>query len=123
MRGVEVGVVGRPRVVHRDTAEPRQDAGVVDALAAALGMAGDQGVLAGAGAVHPVQLPGHAQPGLVEPGHLGGGDPVGDLGEEPVEPGGGAVMAATVASDTGVPNSSASAWAVRFLDRNCPTYR
>jgi hypothetical protein len=36
-----------------------------------------------------VQLPGHAQPGLVEPGHLGGGDPVGDLGEEPVEPGGG----------------------------------
>ena len=34
-----------------------------------------------------------------------------------------AVMLATVASETGVPNSSASAWAVRFFDRNCPTYR
>ena len=53
-------------------------------------MAGDQGVLAGAGAVHPVQLPGHAQPGLVEPGHLGGGDLIFDLGQEPVEPVGGA---------------------------------
>jgi len=33
-----------------------------------------------------VQLPGHAQPGLVEPGHLGLRDPVADLGQEPVEP-------------------------------------
>ena len=35
-------------------------------------------------------LPGHAQAGLVEPGHLGLGDPVADLVEEPVEPVGGA---------------------------------
>ena len=40
-------------------------------LRAALGVAGDQGVLAGAGAVHPVQRARHAQPGLIEPGHLG----------------------------------------------------
>lgn len=32
-------------------------------------------------------------------------------------------MAATVPCETGVPNSSANAWAVRFFDRNCPTYR
>ena len=28
---------------------------------------------------------------------------------------------ATVPADSGVPNSSARAWAVRCLDRNCPT--
>jgi transposase len=56
-------------------------------------VAGDQGVAAGAGAVHPVQLPGHAQPGLVEPGHLGLGDPVANLGAELVEPGCGASLA------------------------------
>jgi len=31
--------------------------------------------------------------------------------------------AATVPDDSGMPNSSASASAVRFLDRNCPAYR
>ena len=56
-------------------------------------------------AVHPVPLPGHAQPGLVEPGHLGGGDPIFDLGQEPGEPvRGRAAMPATVASESGVPN-------------------
>ena len=34
-----------------------------------------------------------------------------------------AVSAATVPDDSGMPNSSASACAVRFLDRNCPMYR
>jgi len=34
-----------------------------------------------------------------------------------------AVMPATVPEDTGMPNSSASACAVRCLDRNCPMYR
>ena len=34
-----------------------------------------------------------------------------------------AVTAATVPSDTGTPNSSPMAWAVRFLDRNCPMNR
>jgi hypothetical protein len=59
---------------------------MVDAVATTLGVAGDQGVLPGASAVHPGQLAGHAQAGLVEPGHLGVGDPLFDLGEEPVEP-------------------------------------
>jgi hypothetical protein len=31
------------------------------------------------------------------------------------------VIAATVPSETGVPNSSVNAAAVRFVDRNCPT--
>jgi len=34
-----------------------------------------------------------------------------------------AVMPATVPDDSGMPNSSASACAVRFLDKNCPRYR
>jgi hypothetical protein len=41
----------------------------------------------------------------------------------PSPPAARAVKRATVASLTGVPNNSASAWAVRFFDRNCPTYR
>ena len=69
--------------------EPGEHSGVVDAVAATFGMAGDQRVLPGAGTVHPGQLAGHAQPGLVEPGHLGGGDPLANLVEEPVEPVGG----------------------------------
>ena len=34
-----------------------------------------------------------------------------------------AVIPATVPGDSGMPNSSASACAVRFFDRNCPMYR
>ena len=50
------------------------------------------------------------------------GDAVADLGQEPVQPVRGAGgHRATVPSETGVPNSSANAAAVRFLDRNCPT--
>jgi len=69
--------------------EAPEHPGVVDAVLAASGMAGDQGVLAGAGAVHPVQPPGHPQPGLVEPSHLGLGHPVGDLAEELFQAAGG----------------------------------
>jgi hypothetical protein len=68
--GVEVGVIGRPGVVHGDAAKPPEDTGVVDAGSAALGVAGDQGVLVGAGAVHRVQFAGHPQPGLVKVRHL-----------------------------------------------------
>ena len=78
------------RVVHRNTGEPREDCGVVDPGAAAFGVAGDQGVLAGAGAVHPVQLAGHPQPGLVEPGDIGLGDVLFHGAEEAAEPVGGA---------------------------------
>jgi hypothetical protein len=54
-------------------------------------VADEQGVLAGAGAVHPVQRAGYAQAGLVETGHLRSGDPVCDLRKELVEPVGGAL--------------------------------
>ena len=91
MLDIEVGVVGRPGVVHGDPAEPAQDSGGGDALAAAFGVAGDQSVLAGPGAMHPRQRARHPQPGLIEPGHLGFGDPVGDFGEEPVQAVGGAL--------------------------------
>ena len=90
MPRVGVGVVGRPRIVHRNTCEPREDSGVVDPGAAAFRVAGDQGVLAGAGAVHPVQLAGHPQPGLVEPGDIGLGDSLFHGAEEAAEPVGGA---------------------------------
>ena len=89
MFGLDIGVVGRPGVVHRHATEQAEHAHVVDALAAALGVAGDQGVAAGAGAVHPMQLAGDPQPGLVEPGGLGLDDAVLDLVEEPVQPVGG----------------------------------
>ena len=38
----------------------------------------------------------------------------------PSRPAARAVIPATVPSDSGMPNSSASACAVRFFDRNCP---
>jgi hypothetical protein len=51
-------------------------------------MAGDQRVLAGAGAAHAGQRAGHAQAGLVEPGHLAASDPITDLGEVLLQPAG-----------------------------------
>src|SRR6266545_1560226 len=85
MFAVNVGVVGRPRVVDGDAAEAGQHAEVVDAFRAALGVTGDKGVLVGAGAVHPVQLARHSQPGLVETHHLGAGELVTHVGQQPVE--------------------------------------
>jgi hypothetical protein len=59
--------------------------------------------------------------GLVEPGHFRPDDAVFDQVEEQADPSAARrVMAATVPSETGVPNSSANAAAVRFLDNNCP---
>lgn len=87
-----------------------------------LGWQGDQRVFVGAGAGHPGQPARDAQPGLVEPDHLRRGEAIGDIVEE-----------ATQASRSApghhrdrafrdrVPNNSASAWAARFLDRDCPT--
>ena len=49
----------------------------------------EQGVLAGAGAVHPVQPALDAEPGLVEPGHLAGGDLLAGTLQEPGQPPGG----------------------------------
>jgi hypothetical protein len=49
MLDVEVGVIGRPRVVHGDAAEPAAHTSIVDTSPTTLGVAGDQGVFAGAG--------------------------------------------------------------------------
>lgn len=71
-----------------------------------------------------MQRASHPQAGLVETGHLGYGDTVFDLERNSSSPSAARfVMAATVPSETGVPNISANAAAVRSLDRNCPTYR
>ncbi|MBL8925215.1 MAG: hypothetical protein JNM77_03120, partial [Pseudonocardia sp.] len=50
------------RTVPRDPTKAAQDPDMVDAVAATLGTAGDQGVPAGAGAVHPGQLPATRRP-------------------------------------------------------------
>ena len=86
MPGIDVGVIRGPGVVHGNTVEPAEHPGVVDALLAAFGVAGDQGVLVSAGAMHPVQLAGHPQPGLVESGHLSLGHTVTHHIEELVQP-------------------------------------
>lgn len=52
-------------------------------------MAADQGVLAGAGAMHPVQLAVDPQPGLVEADHLAAGDFVAHPIHELAQPAGG----------------------------------
>jgi hypothetical protein len=71
-----------------DPGERGQDAHRLHRLGAALGVDGEQGVLAGAGAVHPGQPAFDPEPGLVEPGHLAAGDlPAGVL-QEPAEPAG-----------------------------------
>lgn len=52
----------------------REHAHRIDRLLPAPGVDHEQGVLAGAGAVHPVQPALGAEAGLVEPCHVAGGD-------------------------------------------------
>ena len=105
--------------MHGHAGEGREDAHRLDRLPAAPGVHHEQGVFAGPGAVHPGQFPRHPEPGLIEPGYVAGGDLVPDpLGEAVQPPAARPVIAATVPEDSGMPNSSASACAVRFLDRN-----
>ena len=66
--------------------ERGKDAHRLHCLPAALGMHDEQGVLAGAGAVHPVEPAVHAEPCLAGPGHLGCGDLPPGMLEEPAEP-------------------------------------
>ena len=75
--------------MHGDAAEAAKHTGSVDSCPPALGMAGDQGVLAGAGAVHPVQPPSHPQPSLVESSDLRVGYAFTHDGKELVQPAGG----------------------------------
>jgi hypothetical protein len=74
--------------------------------------------------VHPVQPARHPETGLIEAHDIAGGDMPADLLQETVQaagrPGG---DPATVPGDSGMPNSSPRACAVRFLDRNWPMYR
>ena len=68
-----------------DPGEGRQDAHRLHRLPAAPGMHHEQGVLAGPGAVHPVQPARHPEPGLIEPGDIAGGDVRADPLQEPVQ--------------------------------------
>jgi len=76
--------------MHGDPGEPGKDAHRLDRLPAALRVGHEQGVPAGAGAVHPVQLAVDPEPGLVEPGHLAAGDLLAGVLQEPAQPPGGA---------------------------------
>jgi hypothetical protein len=65
-----------------------------------------------------------AESGLIEPGHAAGGDlPAARFRNPPSCPAARAVSAATVPGDSGMPNSPASACAVRFFDKHCPACR
>jgi hypothetical protein len=75
--------------VHGDPVEPGKHAHRLHGLGAAPGVDHQQGALAGAGAMHPAQLAVDPEPGLVEPGHVAGGDlPAGMLQEAAQPPGG-----------------------------------
>ena len=120
MRGVEVGVVGRPGVVHRDAVEPASTPASIPPLTT-FGVAGDQGLLAGraqwtqCSSTTPAARSRRTR-------RLGLVDPPAHGVEEAVQPAGGAFgHRRDAALGIGVPNSSASACAVRFFDRNCPT--
>ena len=103
-----VGVIGGPGLVDGGAGERGKDAHCLHRLGAAPGVDHEQGVLAGAGAVHPVQPAVCPEPGLVEPGHVAGGDLAADLLQEPPRrPAARAVSTATVPDDSGMPNSSA----------------
>ena len=106
-----------------DPGERGKNAHRLHRLGAPLRVDREQGVLAGPGTVHPAEPAVHAEPGFVEPGHLAARGLLAGVFQERGEPSGRAVMPATVPDDSGMPNSSAGACAVRFFDRNCPVYR
>lgn len=82
----------------------------------------EQGIRAGRGAVHPMQPPVHPEAGLVQPRDRARGDLLAGMLQEPAQPAGGPRCERGPA-DSGTPNNSASACAVRSFDRNCPMYR
>ena len=81
-----IRVIGRPGVIDRDPGERAKDAHRFHRLGAAPGVHHEQGVLAGAGAVHPGPPALHPESCLVEPGHLAGRDVLPYLVQEPVQP-------------------------------------
>ena len=74
-----------PGVVDGDPGELVKDAHRLHRVGAALGVGREQGVLAGAGAVHPVQPTLDPEPGLVESGHRAGGDLPAGIFQEPAQ--------------------------------------
>ena len=80
-----VGVIRGPGVMDGDPGEGPQDPHRLDRLPAAPGVHHEQGVLLGAGAVHPVQPARHPEPGLIEPGDIAGGDVPADPLREAVQ--------------------------------------
>jgi hypothetical protein len=72
-----------------------------------------------------VQLAGHPQPGLVEPGDIGLGDLLFHGAEDAAEPVGGAFghRRDSALRDRGARTGRPSLAPARFFDRNCPTYR
>jgi hypothetical protein len=94
---------------------------MIDALAATFRVAGDQAVLLGAGAVHPTQAPRDPQPVSSKPATPPSAMRSRTTSENSSRPSAARmVILATVPSETGVPNSSANAWAVRFLGQELP---
>jgi hypothetical protein len=87
--GVEVAAARRPGVMDGDPRERGQNPYRLHRVLPAPGMHHEQGVLAGAGAVHPAQPALHPEPGLVGPGHATGGDALPHPPQETIElPGG-----------------------------------
>jgi hypothetical protein len=108
--------------VHRDTAEPVEDAGGVDALVPRLGWQVIRVYLSVRAQCTQCGVPATRSPVSSNPATSASARrSVSWLRKPSRRSAARVVMLATVPSDTGVPNSSASAWAVRFLDRNCPT--
>jgi hypothetical protein len=84
-----VGVVGPQGVVHGEPAESWEHPEGVDPGPPPPRVAATPGVLAGTGAVHPVQLAPHGQPGLVEADHPAAGQLIGHPVQELTQPPGG----------------------------------
>ena len=108
-----------------DPGERGKNAHRLHRLGAALGVDREQGVLAGAGAVHPVQPALHPEPGLVEPGHLAGGDLLAGVLQEPAEPAGcaGGDARHRPGGQRDAEQLGQRLRGMRVWDRNCPAYR
>ena len=118
------GVVGRPGVVDGDPGEGRQDPGGLHPVLAALGVHGEQRELPRRGGVDPGELPGGAEPGLVEVDDFRGDQVPGDRGQRRREEAGGLPRGGGERAGRGrAAEQVRSAWQARSLDRNWPCHR
>jgi len=109
--------------VHSDPAEAREHPEGVDPVPAAAGTANDQGVYLRVRAqCTQCSLPSTRSPVSSKPTtSLAASRSRTQSRNSPSRPAARPVTSETVPADSGVPNSSANACAVRFLDRNWPT--